>query len=375
MEETPREEGPMLGGSGRLGRWIAVGAVTGAALTGAACGGGDGDPASNVGAAPVIGSGLPREVDHPVTEAVDRLQEAFVADDVDGVCDLVTRGAQLQAGSAAHGDPTTCERDLRKLFSMIEKGGGWRAQGEPRVTAVEADGDHAVATVALDRRWKAELPFARRNGTWRLNGFFGVPTQRAQSVSGAIPRASFPPAEGAGVEVLDADGSPCPALTDEDYPVVGGGCGIRISSRGMPMNILTAFGYFKFDDCSLDYRVRVDGEGRTWTEPIEVEGAAGAKPTDSGGCGDVATCFNEALDESVPWRGRLRGDGSGGFVHHVDMCLRTCVGSFIGDLVVRLIPEGDGWRAEAVDGGGPAGFRFEGPLTVRTDAEIRTVGS
>jgi hypothetical protein len=300
-----------------------------------------------------------------VAEAIDRLQRAFLADDYDGLCAGMTREASRHAGQAAHGEVTTCGRDVRRLLALIRKGGGWRHAGAPRVVDVEADGSHATATVALDRHWQARIPLTRAGGRWQLSGFFGAPPRRAQQTVGSIAASRFPPAEGTEAEVVDAAGTPCPDLSTEQYPVISGGCRIDLSSRVGPLSVLTPFGYFKLDECSIDLRIRVDGSGRTWTEAFEVSG-----PPESVACGDVNACY-EATGQLIPWRGRIHPADDDGFLHRVDMCLRTCVGNFIGELTFRFSRVDGGWRAEPVDGGGDTGFRFDGPFRVRGAFDVQ----
>jgi hypothetical protein len=340
-----------------------------AALALAVSGCGDDDDSADRGpvrTTPVVGQGLPPEVRHPVTAAIDRLQRAFAARDYRRLCADVTPAAARDAGEAAHGDATTCERDLRRLFDLVREGGGWRHVGRPRVTDVRVEGASAVATVALDRRWRARAWLTRRDGRWRLSGLFGTPLRLAERAGATIEDASFPPA-GDGLTAADATGSPCPALSAARYPELAGGCRIRLRTRIVPLTILTPFGDFEFSRCSLDYSVRVGPDGSTWTEDFEVEGGAPG----SEACGDVNGCYDQVAESLLPWRGRLRPSGDGEFVHETDMCLRTCVGYFVGKLRVRLVEEDDGWRAEPIDGGGETGIRFNDQLAVQGDLRLQ----
>lgn len=335
------------------------------ALAGAGCGDSGGDDAAQrptTDAAPVLGEGLPPEAEHPAATAIDRLQRAFVDGDYDGVCAEVTRAAALQAGQAAHDEATSCKRDVRDLLEMIRDGGGWRHAGEPRVTEVEAAAGEAAAVVALDRRWRAEVPLVREGRRWRLDGLFGISKRRAEKVSSAIADADFPPVEREPVEATDGEGDPCPGLSETAYPRVSGGCVIKLSSRIAPLRILTPFGGFDFADCAVSYRVKVDSSGRTWTDELAGDGGP-----DADACGDVDSCYNMSIEEFVPWRGRIYADGDDAFLHRMDMCLRTCVGVFVGKLTMRMVRDGNGWRAEPVDGGGSSGFRFGVPLRAEGD--------
>ena len=317
--------------------------------------------------APVVGEGLPPEVEHPVTETVNRLQRAFIDRDYKGLCNEMTSQAAQAAGEAAHGDVTTCERDIRRLLGLIREGGGLRHSGVPRVTAVDVDGSQAISTVALDRRWQARVPLTRNGGGWKLSGFFGASRSHAARTMAAIPRSDFPPMSKRGtLEVREPGGARCTDLSEDNYPIPSGGCRINFSTGIVPLTILTPLGDFEFERCSIAYDVLVDASGRTWTEHLEVGGRR-----DSQACGDVSSCYDIPRDVIVPWRGRLYPDGNGRYLHRASMCLQTCVGYFLGDFEVQLWQENGRWRAEPVNGGGDTGFRFDAPLRVKGDFEVR----
>jgi hypothetical protein len=311
---------------------------------------------------------LPPEPKSPVTDAVNDLQDGFIAGRENQVCARMTKAARTQAGEMGHGDPTTCPRDVRRVVGMIGKGGGWRNEGKPRVDEVEVAGDRATATIALDDGWRADIPFTKDARRWKLAGFFGTSPAHASKVGAAIQKASFPPPAGPGIEVSDGDGGRCTTPSVKRYPRISGGCKLTASSREeLDMTVLTPFGDFKFDECTVEYRIFVDGAGRTWTHDFDVAGHGDA-------CGDVNQCFDEDED-LLPWRGRIRDDGHGGFIHVMDVCLFTCVGQFTGELVMRLSQDGDRWRTELADADGATGFRFTGPLAVRSDGlEITAAG-
>ncbi len=342
-----------------------AGALTLLASGGLGCGnseddGGDRPPPRG---APVLGKGLPPEARHPATAAIDDLQRAFLDDDLARICAGLTDGAARQAGEAGHKSPTACKPDVRRLFAMIRKGGGWRYGGEPRVVDVETAGSSAVATVALDDRWRAKVPLSRDGGRWRLRGFFGIPAGDGKRLAHRMADTPFPPARGHPVKIVDAQGAPCPELDESRHPLVSGGCRIALSGRIAEVGMLTALGYFKFEDCTVDYRFRADAEGRTLIEDFEVEGVEVA-------CGDVSPCMAQDAEQPAPWRGRLYAAGDGTYLHRSRMCLWTCVGTFVGELTVRLIRDDSGWRAEPVAGGGDSGFRFDQPLAVRGGFDV-----
>jgi len=318
--------------------------------------------------APVVGQGLPPEIQHPVTEAIDRIQHAFEERDYKTLCALVTPRAARDAGEAAHGDATTCRRDVYRLFDLIHEGGGWRHAGAPRVTAVTEDGDRATAVVALDRRWQAQVELARRDGRWQLDGLFGTSLQRAVAVAAGVPDSTFPTEQGKPLAVANGDNAPCPDLSDANYPTISGGCRLRVTGKVAPLTMLTPFGDFRFDRCSIAYTIRVDSSGRTWTEDFDVVGEV------ESACGDVSACYDPKVNGGVPWRGRIHRERDDSYVHQMDACVRTCVGNFVGALNMQLEDGDDGWRATPIDGGGNSGFRFDNPLSVRGELELGEPG-
>lgn len=363
----------MLTSCNRLTRPLVVAAVVAAALAGSSCG--DDEPSADkrdqaakaADATDSTAASTPQtlapESPSPVTSGIQRLRRAFLADDIPGLCESMTAGAKVAAGKAVHGEPTTCVRDVRKLFRTIEKGNGWEHEGEPRVTGLALDGREAIALMSLGQQL-AEIPMAKVDGRWKLDGFFGNPQEDVDSFVRNVQRRRFPPARPENalgdttVKVRDAAGSPCPKLTDEQFPQVAGGCEVHAASNApLQLSVLTPFGDFKFEKCRISYRILADRAGRTWTDSFDAAGP------DTSACGDVNACFDKD-SALLPWKGRLRSDGEGGFYHRMNMCLATCVGPFVGDLAMRMYPEGRGWRVEPMEGGGQTGFHFDGRLSI-----------
>jgi hypothetical protein len=308
----------------------------------------------------------PPEPKHPVTRIVNELQDRFEAKDVEGVCALMTKGAQTQAGEVGHSDPTTCPRDVRRVFGMIDGGGGWLEDGEARVAAVREQGNAAMVTLASGS-WRGKASFLKEDGAWKLAGFFGIEAKRHARIAKNLPDQPFPE-QRSSVTVTDADGNRCAPIEVASYTRISGGCKLRVTSKSVPVEMLTPFGGFKFDECSVTYRIAIDAEGRTWTDEWQVEGP------DEGGCADVIPCYfftkrgDQELSYRLPWKGRIRGSDDGGFRHDVDVCLRTCIGLFAGDLSMTLAPEDGGrWRLETAADTDNTGIRFNDSLTVAGD--------
>jgi hypothetical protein len=308
-----------------------------------------------------------------VAVALTELQNAFAADDVKSICVLMTRAAQVDVGHTGHKQPTTCARDMKRLIGMIDGGGGWKDSEPPKLVRVRGAGHRRIATIRDGDGWRADVPFAKDAGKWKLAAFVGTMKTALEQRERHISRVTFPASAGDPVQATDADGTPCPPIrltrnlrlpssALDYYPHAAGGCLMDVKSDGrLPVRMLSPFGEFKFDDCSLEFRVRVGPDGRTWTEDWQGDGP------DKGGCADLIDCISPASAAiNPPWKGRLEPAGAGRFTHRMRMCLRTCVGFFVGDWITTLRADGDGWRVDPT-GGGVTGFRMDGRFDVDSE--------
>jgi hypothetical protein len=336
----------VLRGSSRLLRSTAgVGIAAVVALGVAACGGADDGDADR-----------PSPEERAVAGDVRALQRAFAEGDLAGVCEQMTRAAQVQAGLIAHGKPEQCVPDLREAFGVLREGGGVKDTSATKVVGARVNGNRAIATVRLGD-WTHDVPLSRQGGRWKLNSFFGTPEEDARRVAETVRGQSFPAANDTAVEGLDGDGGRCFDFTEDTYPEIEADCQFRAEGTRVGVSILTAFGRFKFADCIVRYTALVDGQGRTWTTEMSFDWEI------NNGCADVNQCVGDG--GSIPWRGRIRSDGEGAFVHEMNVCMRTCVGFYTGTLEMRLERSGERWRTEAVDSSvGASGFRLDGPLRV-----------
>lgn len=302
---------------------------------------------------------------HPAAVAVRELQQAFAARDMARICDRMTPTAQRQAGEVAHGTPTTCEKDLRRAFKIIDEG-GWGEDGEPVVTRTDASGSRATATIEHDDGWRADVELMRQDGVWKLAGFFGVPPREFDLFEDRLRRYSPREPGGQSIEVVDGAGEPCPSIRRSGQSEVAGGCVFEVSAASVPIRMLTPFGDFKFANCSVDYRVAVTPQGDTWTTSVAFENP-------DTGCSDLNACVTEKdVEKDQPWKGQLVSDGDGGYTHHTIMCLRTCIGLFAGDFFMRLTRDDEGWKVETSDEGS-TGFKIDGDLKVTgDDFDVRT---
>lgn len=304
-------------------------------------------PAAQLGIVAVLLSGAgcaddaELDVRKPVAATVAKLQNALAAKDWRTICRHLTRPAHVQAGSVAHGLPTVyCAPDVRRAFGIVERGGGWRS-ARPAVTQIRGG-------------WRADVPFVEYGGRWKLGGFFGATPASVEAIERTARRRPFPGERGRPIEAVDGRGRPCGDLDQSAYPEISGGCTFKVAARSAPIRMLTPFGDFKFSDCRISYRVSVDAAGRTWTDRWA------AADIDRPGCSDVDPCKAGPFDLH-PWKGRLTADPRGGYLHVMDMCMRTCIGSFTGQLVMRMTRQGGRWRARQTDDGA-SGFKIDGAL-------------
>lgn len=290
--------------------------------------------------------------DDPAT-AVHALQSAFASRNLGAICRRMTPAAHKEVGSVAHGVPTTCRADLQRAFGVIERGGPWGRK--PAIVRIDEDGDRATVVLTNRDGWRGEVPMVEQGGVWKLAAFFGAGQAAADAFYAAAADSPFPAAsDGRPVEFVDGDGRPCGELSKARALRPLGSCALSVPEQTLPLRMLTPFGAFKFGDCSLEYRLHVDGQGRTWTNEWNIDGSSQT------GCADVEECFDQ---EKLPWKGRLVDDGRGGFLHRVHACVRTCIGMFVGDIVTRLVRHGRGWRIEP-SGRDATGLRFDDDLRV-----------
>lgn len=325
----------------------------------------DQDPASPVAAAPTLEEPSPERA---VARVVRRMQAAFAAGDLGGVCEYLSEKAKLQVGTAGHGTPSTCRYDVARWLPTLREGGFY--DDDTDVVAVELVGDRAVATVAKDLRHQVDVYFRRIDGAWRLETFFGEPDQRARNYPGEVEQGAFPPAVGPPVLASDARGNPCPRLDAAAFPRVSGGCTFSVSTpRAATLTVATAVGELDLSDCLIHYQARVDAQGRTWIDRFAIDRDVG----EFNACGDVYSCLmdadvdNPADTSQIPIRGRLVSTGGAGFVHKIDICVASCLGYFVGRLDITFVHGSRGWRAEAADASvGRSGLRFDTPFEVET---------
>jgi hypothetical protein len=289
----------------------------------------------------------------PLPAAVREIQSALDEGDVATVCSRMTVSAREQVGVMAHGERESCVRDLRQAVALIEKGGGFGDLSETEIEGGRRNGDKGTVSLALDG-WTTNVPMTREAGEWKLDSFFGIPTRAALSRASAYASRVSPSAEKR-------------AESGRELVVTG---------EGIDVGLLTAFGDLDFATCDFTFRSYVDQSGATLTHDLERLGPQGSA------CGDIEQCGTPSRDEPYsginpgippPWKGVLRHEDDGGYVHTMQACFWTCIGFFEGTLTLRFARDGGRWRADDVHVGiGDNGLNMEGTFT--TGAELEDLG-
>lgn len=315
-----------------------------------------------LGAAGCSDDAEPSAPDGSPIDAVHEVQDAFSAEDMATICNRLTLPAQKQAAEIAGGEPTSCVRDVRRAFfgPLHELS---EADDPDVIKDVDRVGSTAAVTVRQDDGWTADVTLKLRDGTWKLAGFIGVPPPDRQTIEHNMRSHPFPVYDAEALRASDGAGTPCSDLSDWNHPKITGGCKLEVSAAKLPIWILTAFGDVELASCAVAYRVSVAPQAHTWTNRLVVR--SGNQPA----CSRIALCRTED-NEPRPWKGRLVDQGDGSYLHHMYICLRTSVGMFVGDLVMRLVPQGDGWRVEPTDRG-TAGVKLFGKLAVSGGLRLR----
>jgi hypothetical protein len=292
------------------------------------------------------------------TAAAGELYDAFASKDFTRICALLTESAKKQAGRMGHGTPTRCMKDVPRALNMIEAGGGWKGSRRPRVIDADGRGGRRIVTLASEDGWRARIPFEKVGGRWRLDGFFGTTPAELRLAERRARRVPFP--AGPSPARVTGAGKPCATVSTARFPRLTGGCLMRVSGEKVPVRILTPFGDFLFGECSISYAVRVDAEGRTWTSQFTTEGP------EKSGCSDLNPCVVPGTYAYQPWKGRVTRQAGGGRLHRMDICMRTCVGQFVGELAMELDRTEGGWQVRP-GSQGATGLRVDGALTVSAD--------
>jgi hypothetical protein len=288
---------------------------------------------------------------------VERLQNAFADRDMREICRSLSSSAKVQAGTFAEaalgGQP--CPEILAKAFSVVQQSGGWKGARTPAVDGVSGRGSTRLATLELDG-WQGDIPFTKEAGRWKLDGFFGASLQRVKKTEAEAWSQPFPQPQ-SRLSVRDATGRPCPPFTVSKKNMrVTGGCTVEARGERLPIKMMTPFGDLLFGLCSVTFTLRVDSTGRALLDGFNMEGGLDDA---SASCGDVSACSAPDGRGETPWKAQISEEEGEDYAYRADVCIWTCVGSFVGPMDLRVRAGRDGRKA-LVFGTRRAGIKIGG---------------
>jgi hypothetical protein len=128
------------------------------------------------------GEGAGSDVEE-IRTTVRELQRAFVADDSDRVCQLLSADARKHIRSMGHDvNPAAsppCYLDLYMFSEGVRKSPTWRSRATRSIERIRVEDDRATAAIRFEDGRTAMLPLAREDGRWRIDALFGgIPAGR-----------------------------------------------------------------------------------------------------------------------------------------------------------------------------------------------------
>jgi hypothetical protein len=312
---------------------------------------------------PACGDG-PRPAD--VGETLRSALSHFRDGDTTRLCDLLSDRAARVIGTAAHAQPTSCRKDVRRYLKWLKPYS--RGAGRTSVLAVAGDEGRARARMRLPSGETVTASFVEENGRWKMDGLFDATLSTVQArgtpaearLIAAATRSR--PYGGSSSVTVRRGRAPraCPPLTIR-WPIVTGGCTVELDGKKLQLSVVGPFGEMAFARCNVSFDLHLDGTGRGWIMGVNGEGG--------GPCFDVMPC-QASLSAMIPWRARI-DSRKGDLRLRMDACLDTCVGRFAGEWDLDLVRRRGGWSARARQAMlGTSGWRFDGELRSRDDVDL-----
>jgi len=120
-----------------------------------------------------------------IETTVRNLQRAFVAENVDRVCRLLSADARKHVEGIGHdlgGQPSgPCYFDLYTFIEGVQKSPAWRKRTARQITDIVVAGNAAKATVQFEDGQTASLPLVREDGKWKVDALYGgMPAARQE---------------------------------------------------------------------------------------------------------------------------------------------------------------------------------------------------
>jgi hypothetical protein len=277
--------------------------------------------------------------------------------DLVGICRSMARSAQRQVGSIGHGEPSTCENDVRKFLKSIEDDPRSRPI-RPRIARMSIDGDRATVIADYEPGDDAgAFRFEREDGRWKLGLVFSTtataPYDLGTTVKG-LPSLGVEDTLGPRLTTLpvSAEGRAggCSPVDAEGLELFGG-CELTVDSSKVRFRLKTLFGDSPFATCEVSFTMHVDSAGRIGLGNPGIGYSSGIS---GGPCGDIQACRTRSSGPSPwnykrPWRGRIRSTADRQLVAEIDLCFDSCAGRLQGRTTIPMTRGGRGWRLEADD--------------------------
>jgi hypothetical protein len=105
-----------------------------------------------------------------IETAMGDLRTAYLAEDYQAVCDLLTPTARRDLGKLGHGEPTRCPRDMAEKMSatILSR----RDRIDPKIVTIEVAGETATVMTKLGSHTPTRVRFAKHRGDWKLNRLY-----------------------------------------------------------------------------------------------------------------------------------------------------------------------------------------------------------
>lgn len=290
-----------------------------------------------------------------VRRAFTALAERLAARDVAGACRHITVAAGRQLTLVGHGDPTTCEADLRSYLASVDGAASMSVGVDPRVASVEIRGDEALVTARFDGGSESVYPYVREDGRWRLDSMFGVtappPSGLGDPAKGItlLDAADVTgPATAATPVAASADAAGCPDISTAGTEA-SGGCVLYARRTEFAMRLRTpAAAGVLGDECALSVTLLIDGEGRVAiAEAVVSRLMAGGPCNDIRQCTEIVGSGEEREIRKIPWLGHVTAMSGGAAEIELSVCLDTCAGRLQGRTEMSLSRGPRGWRLVA----------------------------
>jgi|GEM_PF-6805891 len=252
-----------------------------------------------------------------VRAAIHDLHADLAKGRVGPVCEAMLPSAQAEIALAAHGKPSVCRTDLRELLSRLKTTSlKLPTTPRPQILSVSVRGARGSATLGARGVTPWQISFVDREG-WKLVHAFGVSRPGFETLPAA---ATDHTPVGEAPCKLDAAGKP------SRRP-----CAVS-ASGWLGMKVRSAFGAFDLGECESDFSLRLGRANRSLIDGLNLV------------CTDITPCKGY-MQRPLP--GQLTHTAQGIRIK-THFCVNTCIGTYEGEVVLRLEKMKGAWKLRAV---------------------------